>query len=122
MRTRPGNESAHQVQKLLFVCGHNQRRSVTAERLFQGCAAYEVRSAGTERGATIRVSEELLEWADVIFVMEENHLQRLWQKFKPFLKGKRLVNLQIPDQYGAMAPELFEVLRERLSLYIWVPD
>jgi predicted protein tyrosine phosphatase len=110
-----------QVRKLLFVCSLNQRRSITAERLYRGFKGYEVLSVGTERGARTRVTQEYIEWADIIFVMEPQHLQRLRSKFKPALAGKRLICLQIPDSYGAMSLELMEVLRERLKLYVEVP-
>ena len=35
------------VRKLLFVCSQNNLRSLTAEKLFDGFPAYQVRSAGT---------------------------------------------------------------------------
>ena len=42
-------------QKLLFICSQNKWRSLTAERLFDGHAHYEARSAGTKPGARVRV-------------------------------------------------------------------
>jgi predicted protein tyrosine phosphatase len=111
-----------QVQKLLFVCAGNQRRSPTAEWLFEGCNEYEVTSAGTSRGARTMVTQEHIEWADLIFLMEGSQLQELRRQFGKTLKGKRLICLQIPDQYGAMSLELVDVLRERLSLYIALPS
>ncbi|KAM3115490.1 hypothetical protein [Phormidesmis sp. 146-33] len=63
--------------KLLFVCSHYKWRSLTAETLYRGDDLFElpargryaVKSAGTEQGARIRVTEGLLGWADLIFVM-----------------------------------------------------
>jgi len=81
-----------------------------------------VLSAGTERGARTRVTQEHIEWADIIFVMEAQHLQRLRTQFKQALSGKRLICLQIPDTYGAMSLELMELLKERLRLYVAVPE
>jgi predicted protein tyrosine phosphatase len=109
------------AQKLLFVCSHNLQRSITAERLYKGCNGYEVRSAGTERVARVRVTQEHIEWADMIFVMEPKHLQMLRTKYKAALAGKRLICLQIPDTYGYMSFELIKVLKERLSVYVQVP-
>ena len=105
-------------QKLLFICSANQRRSVTAERIFDGSSDYIVQSAGTEHGARTKVAREHIEWADMIFVMEPKHLQRLRSKFKDALKGKRLICLQIPDKFGCMSLELEGELREKLSLYL----
>ena len=105
-------------QRLLFICSANQRRSVTAERIFDGSSHYVVQSAGTEHGARTRVDREHIEWADMIFVMEPKHLQRLQSKFKDSLKGKRLICLQIPDKFGCMSLELMDEIREKLSLYL----
>jgi len=110
-----------QRQKLLFVCDAAQRRSVTAESLFRGAEGYEARSAGTERGARVRVKQEDVEWADLIFVMEQHQLQKVRAQFKSALKGKRLICLQIPDRYGGMSLDLIEVLKDRLGAYIAVP-
>ncbi len=111
-----------EVRKLLFVCSRNQCRSLTAERLFEGVNGYETRSGGTERGAKKRIKEEDIAWADFIFCMEHRHLQRLRADFKKVLAGKRLICLQIPDTYGYMSFELRDILKERLSLYIDVPE
>ena len=48
--------------------------------------------------------------ADIIFVMERSHRRRLNQKFRRWLDGKRIICLDIPDQYGLMRPELVERL------------
>ena len=104
--------------KLLFLCSRNQRRSVTAESLFRGATEYEVESAGTEPGATVRVKQAHIEWADVIFAMEHKHLQFVQTQFGKILAGKRLICLEIPDKYGGMSLELVELLRKRLRLYL----
>ncbi|HMJ90222.1 MAG TPA: hypothetical protein VK530_10420 [Candidatus Acidoferrum sp.] len=43
-------------QKLLFICSRNKWRSRTAEEIFHGLPGYEVKSAGTEPGACVRVT------------------------------------------------------------------
>ncbi len=110
-----------QAKKLLFICSLNQRRSTTAEWLFKNLEHYEVKSAGTEPGARVAVTPELIAWADVIFVMEQRHIQRLRQHFKSTLSGKRLICLQIPDRHGGMSLQLIELLKERLRLYVDLP-
>jgi predicted protein tyrosine phosphatase len=67
--------------KILFVCSRNKRRSLTAETIFKSEPAWEVRSAGTEESARIKVTAGHLGWADVIVVMEKRHKERLQQKY-----------------------------------------
>ena len=104
--------------KLLFICSRNRLRSLTAEKMFEGSAGYEARSAGTQPEARIRVTEGHLGWADIIFVMEKSHLQRLQQKFPEALSGKQIVTLHIPDDYEFMQPELVDELRTKLTDYV----
>lgn len=108
--------------KILFVCSQNKWRSLTAEKICEKISGYSVRSAGTEKGARIRVTEGLVGWADWIFVMEKKHADRLRDKFPESLKGKQVTCLQIPDIYRYMEPELVELLQAKLSLYIEMPD
>jgi predicted protein tyrosine phosphatase len=109
------------VQKLLFVCGRNRHRSLTAERLFEGFDAYAVKSAGTERDARKRVRADHIEWADLIFVMELEHAQSLRRKFKQVLAKKRVICLNIPDTYGYMNLGLIDLLRTKLDPYVALP-
>ena len=97
--------------KLLFVCSRNRWRSPTAEKVFDGVDGFQARSAGTEAGARIKVTAGHIGWADLIFVMEKKHLQRLQEKFPDELADKRVVCLNIPDDYQFMQPELITVLQ-----------
>ena len=101
-------------RKVLFVCSRNRRRSLTAERVFADIAGWEVRSAGTEEGARIKVTEGHLGWADVIVVMEKRHKERLRQKFPESFEGKASVCLFIADDYEFKEPALVELLREKM--------
>lgn len=100
--------------KILFVCSRNRRRSLTAETLFEDEPAWEVRSAGTEDGARIKVTPGHLGWADVIVVMEKRHKERLRQKYSDLLAEKACVCLFIADDYEFMDPELVVLLRDRM--------
>ncbi len=97
-------------KKLLFLCSRNRWRSPTAERIFHGVDGLQARSAGTEQGARVKVTAGHLGWADIIFVMEKKHLRRLREKFAGELTGKRVVCLNIPDEYQFMQPELVDRL------------
>jgi predicted protein tyrosine phosphatase len=96
--------------KLLFICSQNRRRSLTAERIFDGVDDHLARSAGTEEGARIRVTPGHLGWADIIFVMEKRHQDRLRTKFRPVLAGKQVICLHIADRYTYMDDALIERL------------
>ena len=95
---------------------------MTAEKICQKVGGYSVRSAGTEKGARIRVTEGLLGWADLIFVMEKKHGDRLRSKFPESLTGKNVICLQIPDNYEYMEPELVEILEAKLSPHLEMSD
>ena len=107
-----------QREKLLFVCSRNRIRGLTAEKLLDGHPLYEARSAGTENGARIRVTAGHIGWADRIFVMEKRHKTRLQEKFHQDLAGKPLVVLFVPDEYEALAEDLFAILRARLTPHL----
>jgi predicted protein tyrosine phosphatase len=100
---------------LLFVCSRNQWRSPTAEALYRNHSEYQARSAGTASSARIRLSAKLIQWADIIFVMEHRHKQIVQQQFNNELSGKRLIVLDIADEYTYMDPELIEMIRSRVD-------
>jgi predicted protein tyrosine phosphatase len=103
------------VTRVLFVCSQNKLRSPTAEQVFSGRAGFEVASAGTDRSAGNPVSSELVEWADVIFVMERAHRNRLGKHFRAQLKNKRVICLDIPDEFEYMEPMLVRLLEAKVG-------
>lgn len=107
--------------KLLFVCSQNVWRSRTAEEIFAKSPGWQVKSAGTENGARIKITAGLVGWADVIFVMEKRHADRIRAGFGDILPGRRLFCLQIPDDYPYMHPDLIELLRERVAEHLPKP-
>ena len=101
--------------KILFVCSRNRRRSLTAETVFQDVPSWEVRSAGTEEGARIKVTRGHLGWADVIVCMEKRHKERLRQKYPELLAGKSCRCLFIPDDYEFMGTALVAALKAKVQ-------
>ena len=101
--------------KLLFVCSQNRIRSLTAESLFAGSTGYEARSVGTEADARVRITEGHIGWADIIFVMEPRHRDRLRHRYRDLLQEKKLVCLYIRDEYEPMADDLKAILRSRIA-------
>jgi predicted protein tyrosine phosphatase len=102
------------MKQLLFLCSRNKLRSPTAEAIFSEYEGLEVESAGLNPDAEVLVSTEMIELADIIFVMEKSHRSKLSQKFKPTLKGKRVICLDIPDEYEYMEPALVELLEKKV--------
>src|SRR5688572_16231923 len=93
-------------RNVLFICTQNRLRSPTAEQVFADWPGIETLSAGLGNEAGNPVSPELLEWSDLIFVMERAHRDKLSRKFRPCLGGKRVICLDIPDEYDYMDPAL----------------
>jgi len=86
--------------------------------LFKNHPDHQARSAGTSDKARIKVNEKLLAWADVIFVMERRHKQRLNQRFPLILMEKTLIVLDIEDDYRFGDEELIGILKEKLNNYL----
>ncbi len=103
---------------LLFVCSRNLWRSPTAEAIYKNEPGISARSAGTEPSAKIKVNGKLIEWADLIFVMEKKHKQRLFQKFPLETSHKKIVVLNIPDEYKYMDEELVESIVTSVPPYL----
>ncbi|MBV9773511.1 MAG: protein tyrosine phosphatase [Gemmatimonadetes bacterium] len=114
-------ESGEVWPKILFVCSVNKLRSRTAEEMFRGMQGFYVRSRGTEPDARVRVTAGDIGWADVVFVMEKRHRDRLRQKYRQECERKRIVVLHVPDDYDFMDPELVELLKQRLGQHLSVP-
>lgn len=100
---------------LLFVCTANKLRSATAETIFSEVAGINAIGAGTDKTAPTTVDSVLIEWADVIVCMEQTHRKKVKRLFPGPLKNKRLVVLDIPDDYDYMQPELIRLLKARVS-------
>lgn len=106
------------TRRLLFICSRNKLRSPTAERLFAGHPGTETTSAGLSPDAESPLTIETLEWADTVFVMEQNHRSKLMKSFKPWLRDKRVICLGIPDDYDYMQPELVRLLEARVTPHL----
>lgn len=106
------------MKNVLFVCSQNRLRSPTAEQIFSKRHDIEVSSAGTNNDADNPLNRELVEWADIIFVMEKAHLNKLRQRFRSALKDTRMICLDIPDRYQFMDPELVRLLEAKVSRHL----
>src|ERR1700756_3313528 len=98
---------------ILFVCSRNQWRSPTAEAIYKRQSGLHVKSAGTEPSARIKLTAKIIMWADIIFVMEKKHKQKMMEKFPFETEGKQIIILDIPDEYQFMDEELIEDIKAK---------
>jgi predicted protein tyrosine phosphatase len=101
------------MKRVLFVCSQNRLRSPTAEQVFASHPGIEVASAGTNNDADNPLTPELVRWADIIFVMERTHRNKLQKRFRADLKA-RVICLDIPDEYEFMDQRLIRLLEAKV--------
>lgn len=106
------------MKNVLFVCSQNRLRSPTAEQVFSSRPDLEVTSAGTNNDADNPLTSELVAWADVIVVMEKAHRSKVRKRYRSSLNGKRLICLDIPDEFEFMDPTLVKLLQSRLTRHL----
>lgn len=106
------------MKNILFVCSQNRLRSPTAEQVFSSRPDLDVASAGTNNDADNPLTSELVDWADVIVVMEKAHRTKVQKRFRASLNGKRLICLDIPDEFEFMDPTLVKLLQARLARHL----
>ncbi|PIN74531.1 phosphotyrosine protein phosphatase [Candidatus Woesearchaeota archaeon CG10_big_fil_rev_8_21_14_0_10_37_12] len=97
--------------KLLFICNQGKHRSKTAECLFK--KEFQTDSAGLYSEKL--VTQDQLEWADIIFVMEDFQRKELIKRFPETCLHKRLLTMNISDEFQFNQPELVVLLQKRLS-------
>ena len=109
---------ASRPRRLLFVCTANKLRSPTAEAICRSVAGIEARSAGTHAESGQLLTGDLIEWADIVIVMERQHRNSVTKTFREQLGGKQLFVLNIPDEFEYMQPELVSMLKHKLGPWI----
>ena len=77
-----------------------------------------MKSAGTENSARVKINSKLLIWADLIFVMEKHHKEKLILNFPNETKNAQIVILEIADVYKFMDKELIEEIQMSVSQYL----
>lgn len=103
---------------VLFICSQNRLRSPTAEQVFSTWPGVSCTSAGTNHDAEVPLSAELVQWADLIFVMEGAHREKLRSRFREHLRDRRVVCLDIPDEFEFMDPELIQRLLAKVPPHL----
>ena len=97
--------------KILFVCNQNENRSKTAKEIFKN--KFETKSAGLYNKKPL--SEKEISWTDVVVVMEDNQRSEIAKRFPNLYMQKRILSLNIPDNYHYNQPELIEILDSKMS-------
>jgi predicted protein tyrosine phosphatase len=100
---------------VLFVCGRNNRRSPTAERIFKNDRRMSVRSAGVADTSKRKLTEADLAWADLVLVMERKYASRIRDAFRQLESLPPIESLDISDEYIFMQAELVEALRTAVA-------
>lgn len=108
------------MKNILFVCSANKQRSKTAADYFsEKLTNFIFDSAGTNhkicnQEGTQPLTFDLMEWADLVIVMEEKHrkiiIENGGSKFR-----KKISVLSIPDRFKYYQKELIELLEQKVS-------
>lgn len=106
------------MKRALFICTQNRLRSPTAEQVFASWPDVETDSAGLGKDAISPLSSEQIAWATIIFVMEKAHRNKLSKKFRSYLSNKRIICLDIPDDYEYMDPVLIAILKAKVGKFL----
>lgn len=100
--------------KVLCLCSAGLLRSATIADILVKSGKYNVRNAGcSQEYALIPLSEALLYWCDTIVVVEE------WREYiedalKAYGHERKVVSLDIPDEYSRNDPVLVEIIKQGL--------
>ena len=115
---------SHEGQALvniLFLCTANIQRSKTAEELFRAAnSEHEYKSAGlsskyVQKANSTLCTEELLQWADRIYVFAQKHIDRI-KEYTGDVYLPKISNLDISDDYQYFEKDLILLLLERVKL------
>jgi len=97
---------------ILIICGKNKRRSLTAEYIFKNDNRFNVRSAGLSPKSDHKLSENDLNWAGLILVMENDHRAKIRQLYR-HMPVPAIEVLNIADEYEYLDEELIRILIEK---------
>ena len=70
-----------------------------------------MRSAGLSDKSKRRLCAADVHWANIVFCMESKHQERI----RKISREINIVNLNIPDDYQFMDPELVEILESEVT-------
>ena|SRR3990167_7757840 len=94
--------------RVLFLCSAGMLRSATAAHIMAG-HGWNTRCAGTESYAIQPVCDEVLDWAQEIYCMEQEHANKVDRGYSDKIKV-----LGIQDIYAYRDPDLIKLIEEKL--------
>ncbi len=113
---------SHQKLRVLFVCTQNKVRSLTAEHLYRVRQDLEVRSCGTAAFAKNQLTEEVMKWADMVFIFDELQAEAIEKKFGKDAFGKEIISLGLADVYQYKSESLVLKLTAKIEPYLGRPN
>lgn len=100
--------------KVLCVCSAGVLRSPTLANVLHDKLKYNTRAVGSEKDyALIPVTEALVVWADEIVFVNHETFYTVERNYSKMLVGKRIVILDIPDDYSYGSEILKEICYEQ---------
>jgi predicted protein tyrosine phosphatase len=96
----------------------NINRSKTAAELFQdqfitSSAGFYASSIGGP--TSIHLTQDMIYWADIVFVFEKDHLTWLQERFPTESANVRVINLDVPDEFRYFDPGLIKILKRKMK-------
>ena len=113
---------SHQKLRVLFVCTQNKVRSLTAEHLYRERQDLEVRSCGTAAFAKNQLTEEVMKWADMVFIFDELQAEVIEKKFGKDAFEKEIISLGLADVYQYKSESLVLKLTAKIEPYLGRPN
>lgn len=104
---------------ILVICGRNKRRSRTAEHIFKNDFRFNIRSSGLSPQSNRKISENDLNWADLVLVMEADQKTKI-RKVYQHLDLPSIEVLDIADDYEFMVEELVDTLTVKINALLAV--
>ena len=97
-------------KKILFLCMANTNRSPTFERYFKKNYSdrFEVKSSGVYYGFPETLTEDILIWADKVYVMDLSQEVFIKKMFPEYIKKIEVIG--ISDQYNPDEEDLIELI------------
>jgi predicted protein tyrosine phosphatase len=101
---------------ILFVCSMAKIRSRTAAMMCK-TASNETKYCGTDADADILITQELVDWADKIILMERHHRGKVRRKFKG--QSHKMEVWGIEDKYEFMEDSLCHIINRKKGKLVW---
>lgn len=107
---------------ILFLCTSNLNRSKTCENYFRKkYPVHQYKSAGLSykncaKFDTTICTHDLLYWADLIYVFEDMHIERIKDNHDNLNTIKKITNLNIPDIYKYNSLDFISIIDRKKEL------